>query len=69
MKETRIDEELWEVRDLLHRAVQMHIAGQEEEAQTATKDAYRRLATVLDRMQSNLKRPVAANNAQPAVDS
>jgi len=57
MKPSVIDQELWEIRDILHRAVQMHIADNIEDAKSATKDAYERLSTLLDQSQSNLKPP------------
>lgn len=55
MKPSDLDEELWEIRDILHRAVQMHIADNTEDAKAATKEAYQRLSTLLDETQSNLK--------------
>ena len=57
MKPSDLDEELWEIRDILHRAVQMHIADNTEDAKAATKEAYQRLSTLLDETQSNLKPP------------
>ena len=57
MKPSDLDEELWEIRDILHRAVQMHIADNTGDAKAATKQAYQRLSTLLDETQSNLKPP------------
>lgn len=57
VKPSDIDEELWEIRDILHRAMQMHIADNTEDAKAATKEAYQRLSTLLDETQSNLKPP------------
>lgn len=57
MKPSDINEELWEIRDILHRAMQMHIADNTENAKAATKEAYQRLSTLLGETQSNLKPP------------
>jgi hypothetical protein len=57
MQRSDVDNELWDIRDILHRAVQMHIANDAPGAAAATKEAYQRLSTLLDRTQSNLKPP------------
>lgn len=55
MQRSDVDNELWDIRDILHRAVQMHIANDARGAAAATKEAYQLLSTLLDRTQSNLK--------------
>jgi hypothetical protein len=55
MQRSDVDNELWDIRNILHRAVQMHIANDAPGAAAATKEAYQRLSTLLDRAQSNLK--------------
>lgn len=55
MKPSVIDEDLWETRGILHRAMQVHISDSMEDAKAATKAAYQRLSTLLDETQSNHK--------------
>lgn len=52
-----IERNLWEIRDLLYRAVQEHMAKKSADALEPTKEAYERLSSLLDSLGSNLKRP------------
>ena len=52
-----LEQRLWNIRDLLHGAVQSEIAHQRKSAHLATKKAHEALAGLLDQLQSNLKRP------------
>lgn len=52
-----VEEHLWAIRDILYGAVQAHIADKREIQQTGTKQAYEALSTLLNSLQSNLKRP------------
>ncbi|MFP3547194.1 hypothetical protein SB748_27630 [Rhizobium sp. SIMBA_035] len=51
------EQRLWNIRDILHGAVQDSIAHQQQSAGLATKKAYEELAGLLDELQSNLKKP------------
>lgn len=57
MEPSGIEKHLWGTRDILHRAVQMHIASDVKGAEAATKNAYQHLTSLLDKTQSNLKIP------------
>jgi hypothetical protein len=54
---SEFERRLWDIRDLLHRAVQDDIAAKTEDARVATKEAYEKLSGLLDRLGSNLKNP------------
>ncbi|WP_164902935.1 hypothetical protein [Rhizobium leguminosarum] len=51
------EQRLWNIRDILHGAVQDNIAHQQESARLGTKKAYEELSALLDSLQSNLKQP------------
>jgi hypothetical protein len=53
-----IERNLWEIRDLLYRAVQNHMAQKSVDAREPTKEAYEQLSSLLDSLGSNLERPV-----------
>ena len=53
----KVPEELWNIRDILYKAVEMQMADDAEEARRLTKEAYQRLSTFLDRTGSNLVAP------------
>jgi hypothetical protein len=54
---SEFERRLWDIRDLLYRAVQDDIAAKTEDARVATKEAYEKLSGLLDRLGSNLKNP------------
>ncbi|PWE53937.1 hypothetical protein DEM27_23790 [Metarhizobium album] len=48
---------LWDIRDILHKAVQKQMANDSTEAHDLTKEAYQRLATALNQLESNIVAP------------
>ncbi|MBW9091943.1 hypothetical protein JNB91_29670 [Rhizobium wenxiniae] len=60
-----IESDLREIRDLLYRAVQDHMAQMSADAKEPTKQAYERLSSLLDSLGSNLKLPLDDRSRQP----
>lgn len=59
------ESDLREIRDLLYRAVQDHMAQRSADAKEPTKQAYERLSSLLDGLGSNLKLPLDDLSRQP----
>ncbi len=60
-----IESDLREIRDLLYRAVQDHMAQKSTDAKEPTKQAYERLSSLLDSLGSNLKLPLEDRSKLP----